>query len=110
MADSVKVATDEGATVTTTVMAAEATAAAPAEPPPSAPRYAKKKIGVRGGGAEMAYVDAGDPAGDPIVFLHGNPTSSYMWRNVIPRSNAVTPPVKCAPQGRSHFRPRHRGW
>jgi haloalkane dehalogenase len=30
----------------------------------------------------MAYVDAG--AGDPIVFLHGNPTSSYLWRNVIP--------------------------
>jgi haloalkane dehalogenase len=32
--------------------------------------------------AEMAYVDVGQ--GDPIVFLHGNPTSSYMWRNVIP--------------------------
>jgi haloalkane dehalogenase len=32
--------------------------------------------------AEMAYVDVGE--GDPIVFLHGNPTSSYMWRNVIP--------------------------
>ncbi len=33
-------------------------------------------------GVEMAYVDAG--AGDPIVFLHGNPTSSYLWRNIIP--------------------------
>lgn len=32
---------------------------------------------------EMAYVDTGH--GDPIVFLHGNPTSSYLWRNVIPR-------------------------
>jgi haloalkane dehalogenase len=31
---------------------------------------------------EMAYVDTG--AGDPVVFLHGNPTSSYLWRNVIP--------------------------
>jgi haloalkane dehalogenase len=31
---------------------------------------------------EMSYVDAGE--GDPIVFLHGNPTSSYLWRNVIP--------------------------
>ena len=31
---------------------------------------------------EMAYVDAG--TGDPVVFLHGNPTSSYLWRNVIP--------------------------
>ena len=30
---------------------------------------------------EMAYVEGG--AGDPIVFLHGNPTSSYLWRNVI---------------------------
>jgi len=30
----------------------------------------------------MAYVEAG--AGDPVVFLHGNPTSSYLWRNVIP--------------------------
>jgi haloalkane dehalogenase len=31
---------------------------------------------------EMSYVDAG--RGDPIVFLHGNPTSSYLWRNIIP--------------------------
>lgn len=30
----------------------------------------------------MSYVDAGE--GSPIVFLHGNPTSSYLWRNVIP--------------------------
>lgn len=30
----------------------------------------------------MAYVEAG--RGDPVVFLHGNPTSSYLWRNVIP--------------------------
>jgi haloalkane dehalogenase len=32
--------------------------------------------------AEMSYVDEGQ--GDPIVFLHGNPTSSYLWRNIIP--------------------------
>jgi len=31
--------------------------------------------------SEMAYVDVG--SGDPIVFLHGNPTSSYLWRNII---------------------------
>jgi haloalkane dehalogenase len=31
---------------------------------------------------EMAYVEVG--AGDPIVLLHGNPTSSYLWRNVLP--------------------------
>lgn len=33
-------------------------------------------------GSRMAYVDIGE--GEPIVFLHGNPTSSYLWRNVIP--------------------------
>ena len=33
-------------------------------------------------GSEMAYVEVGQ--GDPIVFLHGNPTSSYLWRNVLP--------------------------
>jgi len=33
-------------------------------------------------GREMAYVEVGD--GDPIVLLHGNPTSSYLWRNVLP--------------------------
>src|SRR5882724_5333372 len=33
-------------------------------------------------GARMAYVDEG--SGDPIVLQHGNPTSSYLWRNVIP--------------------------
>ena len=33
-------------------------------------------------GRQMAYVDVG--SGEPIVFLHGNPTSSYLWRNVWP--------------------------
>jgi haloalkane dehalogenase len=33
-------------------------------------------------GKQMAYVEAG--SGDPIVFQHGNPTSSYLWRNIIP--------------------------
>jgi haloalkane dehalogenase len=33
-------------------------------------------------GSEMAYVEVGQ--GDPIVLLHGNPTSSYLWRNVLP--------------------------
>lgn len=40
--------------------------------------------------SEMAYVDTGH--GDPIVFLHGNPTSSYLWRNVIPH---VVPLGRC---------------
>ncbi|MEA2678421.1 MAG: haloalkane dehalogenase [Candidatus Binataceae bacterium] len=38
-------------------------------------------------GVEMAYVDLG--SGDPIVFLHGNPTSSYLWRNVIPHLSGL---------------------
>jgi haloalkane dehalogenase len=42
--------------------------------------YEMKRLSVLD--AEMAYVDVG--RGDPIIFLHGNPTSSYMWRNVIP--------------------------
>ena len=33
-------------------------------------------------GEQMYHLDIGD--GDPILFLHGNPTSSYLWRNVIP--------------------------
>jgi len=33
-------------------------------------------------GREMAYVEVGE--GDPILLLHGNPTSSYLWRNVLP--------------------------
>jgi len=33
-------------------------------------------------GTHMTYVEVGQ--GDPIVFLHGNPTSSYLWRNIIP--------------------------
>jgi haloalkane dehalogenase len=43
-------------------------------------RYEKKRANVLG--REMAYVETG--SGEPIVFLHGNPTSSYLWRNVIP--------------------------
>lgn len=42
--------------------------------------YEKQRVSVLG--QTMAYVDIG--VGDPIVFLHGNPTSSYLWRNVIP--------------------------
>jgi haloalkane dehalogenase len=42
--------------------------------------YPRKRVKIDG--TEMAYVDTG--VGAPIVFLHGNPTSSYLWRNVIP--------------------------
>src|SRR5581483_9057319 len=40
----------------------------------------------------IAYVDAGDRNATPVVFLHGNPTSSYLWRNVMP---AVAPVARC---------------
>ncbi len=33
-------------------------------------------------GSRIHYIDEG--AGDPVLFLHGNPTSSYLWRNIIP--------------------------
>jgi haloalkane dehalogenase len=33
-------------------------------------------------GKQMAYHDVG--TGNPVVFLHGNPTSSYLWRDIIP--------------------------
>ena len=51
----------------------------------AAPRYEKKHIEVNG--KSMAYVETGE--GDPIVFLHGNPTSSYLWRNIIPYAEAL---------------------
>ena len=35
-------------------------------------------------GKRMAYVEMGE--GDPVVFLHGNPTSSYLWRNIMPHA------------------------
>ncbi|WP_213807582.1 haloalkane dehalogenase [Granulicella sp. dw_53] len=44
------------------------------------PKYQKQRRKVLG--HEMAYVEVGQ--GDPIVLLHGNPTSSYLWRNVLP--------------------------
>ena len=43
-------------------------------------KYSKSFITING--KNLAYVDSGE--GDPIVFLHGNPTSSYLWRNVMP--------------------------
>jgi haloalkane dehalogenase len=46
----------------------------------SATEHQKKYIEVNG--KRMAYVEMGE--GDPIVFQHGNPTSSYLWRNIMP--------------------------
>ena len=46
----------------------------------SAKEHAKKEVIVKG--KTMSYVEMGE--GDPIIFQHGNPTSSYLWRNVMP--------------------------
>ncbi len=46
--------------------------------------HPRRRVGVLD--SEMSYVDVGH--GDPIVFLHGNPTSSYLWRNIIPYLSA----------------------
>jgi haloalkane dehalogenase len=45
----------------------------------------KKKINVLG--QQMAYHERGE--GDPIVLLHGNPTSSYLWRNIVPHLESL---------------------
>jgi haloalkane dehalogenase len=42
--------------------------------------YPRKRVRILD--TEISYIDQGQ--GDPIVFLHGNPTSSYLWRNIIP--------------------------
>ena len=55
---------------------------------PAADPHPRRRVRVLD--TEMAYVDTG--AGDPVVFLHGNPTSSYLWRNVIPH---VSPSARC---------------
>src|SRR4029077_9591852 len=44
------------------------------------PFAAKKFLEIKG--RRMAYIDEGE--GAPIVFAHGSPTSSYLWRNVMP--------------------------
>ena len=43
-------------------------------------KYSRSRVSVLD--IHMSYIDAG--VGEPIVFLHGNPTSSYLWRNIIP--------------------------
>ena len=42
--------------------------------------FESKFINIKG--SKMHYIDVG--YGDPVLFLHGNPTSSYLWRNIIP--------------------------
>ena len=58
------------------------------KPISAADPYPRRRIDVLE--TAMAYVDTG--VGLPVVFLHGNPTSSYLWRNVIP---LVEPAGRC---------------
>ncbi|MGH8632620.1 MAG: haloalkane dehalogenase [Burkholderiales bacterium] len=51
----------------------------------------KKFLTVRG--RRMAYIDEGE--GDAIVFQHGNPTSSYLWRNVMPHCQRLGRLIAC---------------
>ena len=52
------------------------------DPLPISPAFPWTKKSKVVNGLSMAYIDEG--VGDSLVFLHGNPTSSYLWRNVIP--------------------------
>ena len=55
------------------------------------PRYERKFATVNS--KRMAYVDQGE--GDPIVFQHGNPTSSYLWRNIMPHCAGLGRLIAC---------------
>ena len=55
------------------------------------PRYERKFITIKG--RQMAYVDEGQ--GDAIVFQHGNPTSSYLWRNIMPHCEGLGRLIAC---------------
>jgi len=62
-------------------------------------------------GKRMAYIDEGQ--GDAIVFQHGNPTSSYLWRNVLPHLEGLGRLVACDMIGMGgsdkHLDASHRG-
>lgn len=62
----------------TSAAAVAVTALAPM--PSLAMPFEKKRASVLG--QQLAYIDEGE--GRPVVFLHGNPASSYLWRNIIP--------------------------
>jgi len=54
--------------------------------------YAEKKY-MEVNGKRMAYIDEGE--GDAIVFQHGNPTSSYLWRNIMPHCEGLGRLIAC---------------
>ena len=70
---------------------------------PAEDQHPRQRVAVTGpaGPAQMAYVDFGD--GTPVVFLHGNPMSSYLWRNVMPPVAQL--PTSTAPAARVPAKP-----
>ena len=66
--------------------------------------WSARKQTVTVDGSRMAYVEMGE--GRPIVFQHGNPTSSYLWRNILPEladprldfGRRMTPAIPHLPQ------------
>jgi len=60
--------------------------------PISAKPYGQKKFAAVNG-RQMAYVEHG--SGDAIVFQHGNPTSSYLWRNIMPYCEGLGRLIAC---------------
>lgn len=58
----------------------------------TATAYAEKKYATVNG-RRMAYIDEGE--GDAIVFQHGNPTSSYLWRNIMPHCEGLGRLIAC---------------
>src|SRR3546814_1395533 len=57
----------------------------------------KKFIEIKG--RRMAYIDEG--TGDPTLFQHGNPTSSSLWRNIMPHCAGLGRLIACALNGMS---------
>ena len=60
--------------------------------PISATPYRERRFATVNG-RRMAYIDAG--VGDTIVFQHGNPTSSYLWRNIMPYCEGLGRLIAC---------------
>ena len=52
--------------------------------------------------ARMAYHERGE--GAPVLFLHGNPTSSYLWRDVHSRTRGLRPADRAGPDRHGRFR------
>src|SRR5262249_53268384 len=73
----------------------------------SAKPFAAKKF-VEINGRRMAYIDEGE--GAPIVFAHGNSTSSYLWRNIMPACRGLGRLIACDTTGMGDSEKTSRLW